>query len=49
MAKSSRASSGTLKRGGYTGGSPAASVKPPAKVPSGAIKASKSDGSSPKK
>ena len=31
-------SSGNGKKGGYTGGQPAATVKPPAKIPSGAIR-----------
>ena len=43
-------SSGVEKRGGYTGGRPAATVKPPAKIPSGAIKpSSNSNGSSTQK
>jgi len=48
--KTIRGSSGVEKRGGYTGGRPAASVRPPMKIPSGAIKpASNSNGSSAKK
>lgn len=33
-----RRSSGVDKRGGYTGGGPAASMRPPAKIPSGAFR-----------
>lgn len=48
--KATRISSGTQKRGGYTGGRPASTVGPPAKVPSAAVKAAnKSNGSSGKK
>jgi hypothetical protein len=36
------------KRGGYSGGRPAASMKPPAKLPSGAIRPAKSSSSSGK-
>jgi hypothetical protein len=39
MAKSTvRPAPGTEKRGGYTGGQPAAQVRPPAPIPSGTIK-----------
>jgi hypothetical protein len=44
-----RITSGIEKRGGYTGGSPKASLKPPAKIASGAIKPASSNGSAPKK
>ena len=47
--KTMRGSSGVQKRGGYTGGRPAAKVKPPMKIPSGAIKpAANSNGSANK-
>ena len=47
--KATRDTYRTEKRGGYTGGRPASTVGPPAKVPSGAIKAAnKSNGSSGK-
>ena len=48
--KATRDTYRTEKRGGYTGGRPASTVGPPAKIPSAAIKAAnKSNGTSGKK
>jgi hypothetical protein len=41
-------SSGEEKRGGYSGGTPAKNVKPPAKLPSGTLKAPKVKQPTPK-